>query len=303
MGKQATSAPTTPLPQQAPEGSELLSHGVFHRFASFVTDHLGIKMPKEKVLMLSGRISRRIRQLQLASADDYARYLFESIHGPEERVHFIDAVTTNKTDFFREPAHFSFLEDVVLPGLAASAEPGRLLTFWSAACSSGEEPYTLGMLLNEFTRFRPGLDFGILATDVSTRVLAQAVHGIYDASRIEPVPEPLRCRYLLRDSLHKRVRIVPELRSKVSFHRLNLMDDDYRVRTMFDVVFLRNVLIYFERRIQEAVVNKLCRNLKPGGFLFVGHAESLAGFDVPLTQVGHAVFRKTATTAGRRRHR
>jgi chemotaxis protein methyltransferase CheR len=148
------------------------------------------------------------------------------------------------------------------------------------------------MALSEFIRGHSGVEFGILATDISTRVLAHGVRGIYDISRITDVPSALRARYLLRDRAGSRVRIIPELRKKVGLHRLNLMDADYRVRTMFDVIFFRNVMIYFDRETQEAVINKLCRNLKPGGLLFVGHSESISGFSSPITQVDQAVFQK-----------
>jgi chemotaxis protein methyltransferase CheR len=150
------------------------------------------------------------------------------------------------------------------------------------------------MVLSEYARDHGGVDFGILGTDVSTRVLAAAVRGIYDFARIEDVPMAFRPRYFLRDRSGSRVRIIPELRRKLTFHRLNLMEPEYHVRTLFDIIFFRNVMIYFDRETQESVINKLCRNLKTDGLLFVGHSESITGLRIPLTQVAPAVFQKQA---------
>jgi chemotaxis protein methyltransferase CheR len=150
------------------------------------------------------------------------------------------------------------------------------------------------MVLNEYCQKRSRFDFAILATDISNRVLQQAGAGTYEESRIEPVPQSLRAKYLLRsrDRSAQLVRVVPELRQKVSFHCLNFMDRDYRIRAMFDVIFFRNVMIYFDRPTQEAVVNRMCRYLRPGGYLFVGHSESLTGLNIPVTTVTKALLRK-----------
>jgi len=273
-----------------------LSPESFARFAKFITGHLGIKMSDAKIPMLQSRLMRRLRELQLNSLDEYRRYLFEGPDTENEHVHFIDAVTTNKTDFFREPQHFDYLVNTILPGVLASERNRAAVRFrlWCAGCSSGEEPYTQAMVLSDFAAKHPGFDYGILATDISTRVLTHARAGIYDVSRIEPVPEAFRQSYLLRskDKTKHVVRIVPHLREKISFHRLNFMDNEYRVKDMFDAIFFRNVMIYFDKPTQEAVIRKLCRHLKTGGYLFVGHSESLAGLDVPVTPLGSAVFRK-----------
>ena len=268
----------------------------FQRFAVFITGELGIKMSENKVPMLQSRLMRRLRQLGLASLEEYQTYLFESPNAEEERVQFIDAVTTNKTDFFREPHHFDYLVKTALPALKRTYGGGPSWKFrlWCAGCSSGEEPYTQSMVLAEYARDHDGFDHEILATDISTRVLEHARLGIYDESRVDPVPLALRHKYLLRskDSARALVRVVADLRRKVSFHRLNFMDDDYRVKDQFEVIFFRNVMIYFDKPTQEKVINKLCRNLRPGGYLFVGHSESLAGLRIPVESVASAVFRK-----------
>jgi chemotaxis protein methyltransferase CheR len=276
-----------------------MSPKAFERFCRYITGELGIKMSDAKLPLLQSRLQRRLHQLGMNSLEAYQAYLFDSDHGEEERVHFINAVTTNKTDFFREPAHFDYLTHTALPrldpgGAAAAASRSWPFKLWCAGCSSGEEPYTLTMVLSEFARQRPGFEFALLATDISTRVLALAQLGIYDADRVEPVPMALRSRYLLRskDTARAQVRMVPELRRRISFRRLNFMDAHYAVKDMFEVIFFRNVMIYFDKPTQEQVIHKLCRNLVPGGFLFVGHSESLAGLSLPVTAVGSAIYRK-----------
>jgi chemotaxis protein methyltransferase CheR len=276
-----------------------LSPKAFERFCRYITHELGIKMSEGKLPLLQSRLQRRLHQLRLNSLEEYQAYLFDSAHGEEERVHFFNAITTNKTDFFREATHFDYLSQTALPQLdpgggAANSSRAWPFKLWCAGCSSGEEPYTLSMVLAEFGRRRPGFDFSLLATDISTRVLDAAKLGIYDEERIEPVPPPLRSKYLMRskDSARAQVRIVPDLRRRISFCRLNFMDANYGVKDFFEVIFFRNVMIYFDKPTQEAVIHKLCRNLVPGGYLFVGHSESLAGLNLPVSAVGTAIYRK-----------
>jgi chemotaxis protein methyltransferase CheR len=278
-----------------PDSIPQLSAEAFVRFARFITEELGIKMPDSKLSMVRSRLTRRVRELQLDSLDAYADYLFHSPDAQAERTEFIDAITTNKTDFFREPQHYEYLIGTVLPALARGpGGVGNHFRVWSAGCSSGEEAYTLAMLLSEHRILAPGFDFSILATDVSTRILAQARKGIYDVSRIGPLRPNLRRRYLMQGKRggQAQVRMVPALRQRVSFHRLNFMDPDYHVHDMFDAIFFRNVMIYFDRPTQEAVIQKLCRNLTPQGHLFIGHSETLAGLNVPVSVVQAAVYRK-----------
>ncbi len=270
-----------------------LSPASFARFASYITSELGIKMPESKLTMVQGRLLRRVRELRMESLEKYGEYLFASSHS-EEREHFINAITTNKTDFFREPEHFAYLSDLVLPAWSRSARPGARFKAWSAGCSSGEEPYTLAMVLAEYAVRQPGFDFAILGTDISTKVLARAREGIYEESQILAVPPELRAKYLLksRNPVEKLGRIVPGLRKRVGFHQLNFMEDHFCIKDIFDVVFFRNVMIYFDRSTQEAVVGKICRHLAPGGYLFAGHSESLAGLEIPVESVKASMYRK-----------
>ncbi len=270
-----------------------LSPASFSRLAAFITSELGIKMPESKLTMVQSRLMRRVRELRLESIDQYTEYFFASAN-VEERQHFINAITTNKTDFFREPEHFAYLLEVVLPAVRRKEREYTRFKAWSAGCSSGEEPYTLAMVLADYASGQPGFDFAILATDISTRVLNRARGGIYQESQILPVPPELRRKYLLRsrNNGENLARVTADLRKKVSFYQLNLMADGYAVKDIFDVIFFRNVMIYFDRSTQKAVINKLCRHLKPGGHLFAGHSESLAGLDVPLKPMKASIYRK-----------
>ncbi len=253
-------------------------------------------MPESKATLVQSRLLRRVRELGLQSVDHYADYFFTQTQ-TLEREHFINAITTNKTDFFREPEHFEFLDRTALPSLGRRAgdPPAWRLNAWSAGCSSGEEPYSLAMALSEYAVRRRGFDFGILGTDVSTRVLSRASqwHLSARANRSgsdRSSQESTCCRAeTVRNSWSASS---PALRRKVTFHQLNFMDDEYHIRDMFDLIFFRNVMIYFEQSTQEAVISKLCRNLSAGGYLFVGHSESLAGFDIPVRPVKTSIYRK-----------
>jgi chemotaxis protein methyltransferase CheR len=268
----------------------------FARLASFIEEYSGIKMPAGKATMLEGRLRRRLRATGHQNLRQYCAYLFEQNGIEAETVHLIDAVTTNKTEFFREPEHFRFLTERALPRILGSAPPGsfRPLKIWSAASSTGAEPYTIAMVLADKARQMPGLRFDVLATDICTEVLETAVAGIYPEAMAQPVPEPLRRAYVLRskDRSRQLVRIAPALRAKVRFGRLNLMDEQYPVDTDMDVIFCRNILIYFDKPVQAAVLSRLCAHLRRGGYLILGHSESLAGFHLPLEPAGPTVFQR-----------
>lgn len=273
-----------------------MSEKTFARLSTFIHRELGIKMPDVKRTMLQSRLTKRIRHLGIGSYEAYAEYALGPAGLRRELPHLIDAVTTNKTDFFREPRHYEVLVRQVLPTLVHlhSAGVKRRVDLWSAACSSGQEPYTLAMVLSDFAEANAGFRFSILATDISTKVLQEAQAGIYEEQKVEPVPVAMRRRYLLRGTGEKRglVRIAPELRSLVRFHRLNLMGDDYGIREAMDIIFCRNVIIYFDRPTQAKVLGALVSHLRPGGYLFMGHSETLNGIDLPVTPVAMTVYRK-----------
>jgi len=273
-----------------------MSHDLFSRLSEFIYRQSGIKMPLSKKTMLEARLQKRLRSMGLGSYDEYCSYLFSPEGTANELVHMINAVTTNKTEFFREVQHFEYLIEQVLPELIRTRGAGvrRPFMVWSAACSSGEEPYTLAMVLDQFSLKATGFTFQILGTDISTRVLQTARDGIYDEDRAGPIPPEFRRRYLMRskDRTKELVRIVPELRAHVKFRRLNFMADDFGMREKMDIVFCRNVLIYFDRPTQEAVINRICRHLHSGGYLFTGHSETINGMRVPLTPVANTVSRR-----------
>lgn len=260
-------------------------------FGALVERETGIRMPPEKHTLLQCRLERRLRTLGIDSLAEYWTHLHQA--GESELKELIDVITTNKTDFYREPAHFDFLLRVALPKLLPAL--GRApLKVWCAGCSSGEEPYTLAMTLSEALREKPGVDFRILATDISTRVLAHAKLGIYERAETDALPSSWRERYIAtsKDPSRNLARVRPELRRRVSFHRLNFMDPHYAAPRDFHIVFFRNVAIYFERPLQEAVVAKLSSHLVRGGYFFMGHSESLQTRVPGLKGVGASVFER-----------
>ncbi len=272
-----------------------LNENDFNRLSNFIYQECGIRMPPAKKTMLEARLGKRLRTLGFNTFREYCDYLFSDADAGAEIVQMIDLVTTNKTDFFREANHFDYLVGTILPAWMARHR-GKRLMIWSAGCSTGEEPYTLAMVLSEYAERNPGFDFQILATDISTRVLEKAKMAIYDEERVIPVANELKKKYLLRsrDRSRGQVRIVPELREKVRFRRLNFMAGDFGMREPVDIIFCRNVIIYFDRPTQERLLNRFHRHLAPGGVIFMGHSETLSGLDVPLTMVHPTVYRKQA---------
>lgn len=286
--------PLAPSPSKAPATQiDQISTRDFAALADYIFDYAGIRMPMSKKTMLEGRLRRRQRALGLDTLEAYCRHVFTDGNLAQEGTHLINAVTTNKTDFFREPNHFDFLRDIALPQF--EADYLRTFRAWSVACSTGPEPYSIAMLLDEFTSPRRGFTYSILATDLDTEVLEIARLGIYPADLAEPVPAPLRRKYLMesRDPARQEVRVVPALRRATAFARLNLMDECYPVGDPMHLIFCRNVLIYFDKPTQHGVVTKLVQKLAPGGYLFLGHSESITGLDLPLIQVANTVFQRS----------
>ena len=268
----------------------------FQRLARLIEGEAGIKLPPGKRLMVEGRLRKRLRALGLSDFAAYCALLFKPDGLAGELTHLINAVTTNKTDFFREPEHFGFLADTMVPSLvAARGERQPLLKLWSAASSNGAEAFTLAMVLADLLAERGEFGVAILGTDISTAVLAQAQRAVYPAEMIAPVPPELQARFIMqsrRPGPRREVRMVPELRRLVNFTHLNLMDESYPYDRDVDVIFLRNVLIYFEKRDQAAVVGRLVGHLRSGGYLVLGHSESMIGTNLAVRQVAPAVFQK-----------
>ncbi|SFD72461.1 CheR family methyltransferase [Roseivivax sediminis] len=260
----------------------------------------GIRLPPAKDLMIQSRLQRRVLYLGLPDLETYLSCLFDGGRLDAELPEIVDLLTTNKTDFFREEAHFRLLRDRIIPQALGRAPPGRTVRFrvWSAAASTGAEAWSAAMLLARAAEADPRLDWAILGTDISRRVLEGARRAIYSAEELRPVPEDLRCAYVMsgRAGTVARGRIVPELRARVRFAALNLMEAPYEVEAGLDVVFLRNVLIYFEPDVQRRVVAAVSRHLRPGGHLIVGHTESMNVNEASLSQIAPGAFRQTKGT-------
>ena len=261
--------------------AEAISHLTdrhFRRIAELIETQVGIKLPEAKRLMIEGRLHKRVRALGCRNLNEYVESLFDNPNFDAELVHLIDCVTTNKTDFFREPSHFDFMRKVAVPEIIERRNGGvPLLKIWSAACSTGVEAYTVAMVLDDMNRTGSRFHFRILGTDISTSVLRAAQTGIYTREMIAPVPEEMARRYFLsaKDRSRADVRVVPELRRLAAFQRMNLMDATYPIDRDVDIIFCRNVLIYFDKPTQRKVVDQLCTHLRPGGYLMVGHSESM----------------------------
>jgi chemotaxis protein methyltransferase CheR len=274
-------------------GKQNLSDADFNKLASFIYTNYGIKLPITKKIMLESRLKPRLRINNIESYREYCQFVLSGKCSESEIVNMIDLVSTNKTDFYRESAHFDFMYDVVLPEYYEnnSEKPFKV---WSSASSSGEEAYTIAIVISEFMDGKRPFDYQILGTDISTRIIEKASLAVYPMDRVDVIPLAQKKKYLLRgkDLENPTVRIVPELRSKTQFKRLNLMDSSYDVPKDFDLIFCRNVLIYFDRETQESVINKLCNQLKKGGYFFLGHSESISGYDVPLKQIKPTMYQK-----------
>jgi chemotaxis protein methyltransferase CheR len=261
----------------------------FMRLSSYVTREYGIKLPPSKRSMLESRLNKKVKSLGMKSYKDFLDYIFSDAGRQTDLIHVVDTITTNKTDFYREPAHFKFLSNQFLEQW--KGDTARPFNVWSAGCSTGEEPYTILMVLEEFKKRHPHFKYNLLASDVSTRVIQEAYNGIYNLEKIAPVPEETKRTYFLRSKTSDQVRVKPQFRKNIAYKRINLMSDSFGVtKNHFQAIFCRNVLIYFSREVQEAVIRKFASHLCPGGLLFIGHSESIMGMDVPFKQVQPTIY-------------
>lgn len=269
----------------------------FRQLSEFITAQCGIKMPAAKKIMLESRLQKRLRALKINSFGEYCRLLFDSSAGEHEIVHMIDAVTTNKTDFFREPSHFQFLMDVAFPEFVNKRRDranGNYIV-WSAGCSTGQEPYTLAITMSEFADKCPAFQFSILATDISTKALEAARLGVYEQKQISMISDELKKKYFMEslDETSALVRVVPELRAAVQFKRFNLLAQQRAFsEESADAVFCRNVLIYFDQETQRRILSRLLACLKQGGYLFLGHSETVYGSDLPIIRMASTIYKK-----------
>lgn len=268
----------------------------FDRLSSFIYNECGIKMPESKKVMVEARLRKRLKDLEIGSYNEYCNLLFSKSGNNQEITQMVDVITTNKTDFFREPRQFEFLKERALTELINIDGAGiqKPLKVWSAGCSTGEEPYTLSIVLNEFAQNFPRYTYSILATDISTRVLQKAALGIYELEKTAPIPKQLLQKYFLKSKNrdNKVVRVIPELRKTINFQWLNFMENDFGINEKFDLIFCRNVIIYFDKPTQDKLIEKLIKYLKPGGYFLLGHSESIFNTNLPLVQVAASTYRK-----------
>jgi chemotaxis protein methyltransferase CheR len=253
----------------------------FVMFRDLIQKHAGIYLGPSKRALLFGRLAKRLRERHCATFTEYYRLVVDQ-HDEEELVRMIDRITTNETHFFREPHHFTYLESVVYPRIHAAAIAGerkRHIRVWSAACSTGEEPYSLAMSLLWHFPAKDGWTIEVRATDISTRALEAARSATWPNTRLGEIPEKMLKPFMLRGTgtQEGKIRACRALRDVVRVEHFNLMGDDYRRGGKFDLVFCRNVLIYFQPSRKAHVLERLLGQLAPGGMLFLGHAESIQG--------------------------
>ena len=273
--------------------SHRLSDGLFQEFSDLVYEKTGIFLKPEKKELLNARLGKRLRATGIDSFQEYYDYVINDRSG-EELVHLIDSVSTNFTSFFRENSHFEILRSTVLPAFVKEGRgKNKEILLWSSASSSGEEPYTMAMVVADFVSRHPEMHYRIMATDISTRVLAQAKRGVYAEERIAKVPKPFLKKYFQKGMGNSEgyVKIKEDLRRMVHFDRFNLMGD-FPWRDAIDVIFCRNVMIYFDRETQQALVTKFHQALSPGGFLFIGHSESISGLKHNFIQINSTAYQK-----------
>ncbi len=264
-----------------------LTEKQFRKVSQLVHDLCGIHLKEGKEALVRARLMKRLRAMGMESFDAYIKYI-ESDRGGAELGMMVDVITTNKTSFFREPAHFDFLRDQILPDIHR-----HRMRFWTAACSSGEEPFSLSILLRENIRDIDRKDVKILATDISSRMIDRAKSGLYSQDVVQEIPPPYLQKYFWRVNSPgpKVYEVQKNIRAMVRFARLNLMDP-WPMKGPFDVIFCRNVMIYFNRATQQRLINRLWEYIGPGGYLFVGHSEGLSAITHKFHYVRPAIYRK-----------
>ncbi|MGQ8338489.1 CheR family methyltransferase [Sunxiuqinia sp. A32] len=270
-----------------------ISERQFAQLAELLTNTIGIKLPPEKRIMFQSRMQSRLNELGFNSFETYASYLLKPENKMTELPAMIDLVSTNKTEFFREKEHFDLLLSTILPDLVS--EQKQFIDCWSAGSSNGQEAFSLAMILEEFKLKNKLLsNYHILGTDVSSRMLKIAKNGIYPFSSSTQIPSEYLKRYVLKskDVSNPKIKIMKSIQSKIEFRYSNLMDDNYNIQNKFQIIFIRNTLIYFNQKNQFEVLKKVVNKLVPGGFLFIGHSESLINMDLPLKVIWPSVYQK-----------
>jgi len=265
----------------------------FKRIQGLVSEHTGINLSDAKKDMVYSRLSRRLRALDIDKFQDYCN-LLEDEH-EDELIQFTNAITTNLTSFFREPHHFEYLAQKVLPALAQKNAHSKKIRIWSAGCSTGEEPYTIAMtLLENMSGFR-GWDIKILATDLDSNVVATASNGIYTQERVNGISKPRLNKWFRKGSGDNadKVRVADDLKNLITFKKLNLMHE-WPMKGPFDIIFCRNVVIYFDKPTQRQLFDRYHSLMAPDGHLFIGHSESLYRVSDKFSLIGNTIYQRKA---------
>ncbi len=268
----------------------------FGLFQQLIYDASGIFLTPAKKELLKSRLMKRLRQKSLTSFKAYYEYITQRDTTGEELVSMLDCISTNLTEFFREAAHFRFLSEKAIPALLENKRKKheKRIRIWSAGCSTGEEPYSISMIVAERVLPRYEWDVKILATDISTRVLKKAMEGIYTKDQLKGMSPQLVNAYLKKRNIDNKdyYYINDPLKDMVVFRRLNLTDETFPFKGQFDFIFCRNVMIYFDKQTQNGLVSKFYKHLAPDGYLFIGHSESLAGTNNKFRYVQPTVYQK-----------
>jgi len=269
-----------------------LSAQAYRTIVDLVYEHSRINLGQDKQTLLSNRLGKRLKHLGIASYDEYCERL-KSLGAQEEIEHLVDLISTNHTRFYREPDHFTYLTEKILPGLIPKLHAERApLRIWSAASSSGEEPYTLAIVLAEYLRAHQTVNWKIEASDISRSIIAKAERAIYRMDAVEPVPLELLKRYFQKGvgEFDGHCRVRPELRERVRYARVNLFQPDYPISPKQHVIFCRNVMIYFDKPTQTKVLNQFLPFMKPHALLFFGHSENFIYQSEDLRLCGKTVY-------------
>lgn len=282
--------------QESARGGELvITPGQYRKWRDLIYEKSGINLGQEKLDLVRARLSKRLRKLGLTSFDDYFDMVTRRDETGHELITAIDLLTTNKTDFFREREHFNMISEKIIPGWISDAGRfgGKKLRCWCAACSSGEEPYSLALTLLGIPSFMEAWDVRILASDLSTRVLRAASAGVYSKDRLDSLSGDQITRYFEKADGDK-YRVKEKVKRYIAFRHHNLITGKFPFEGKLDLVFCRNVMIYFDEPTKATLVANLANMLKPGGYLFVGMSESLQRISAGLTYVAPSVYQKSA---------
>lgn len=267
-----------------------LSDKDFNRLRDIIYNEAGIKLSDVKKALMQSRLMKRLRELQLGTFTEYHDYLIENYE--KEKINFINAITTNKTDFFRENEHFEFMKNKILPDF--DKKGAKEIRIWSAGCSTGEEPYTIAITLHEYYNGKKSPEFLILATDIDTQVLNKAQEGLYPADHVAEVdPKYLNTYFTyVRNQNGAFYTVKDRLKEAVYFRRLNLLSEQYPMKKQFDIIFCRNVIIYFDKETQKKLFEKYYSYLKDDGYLLIGHSENITNITGRFSLVGRTIYKK-----------